>query len=344
MRAIFFATPLLLAIAAPLVSAQATPAAIEAAKRQRAAQQQQQPATAASFAVPDQKKAREAAELAYNTWRVSMIRGNESGWRSSTTASRQAKVRNLIVSQRGSFPSDFFKNQPEPPMLENFRFVGALCGCNGHTLAATYVGKLQLGDGAAHENAFVLELVFENGKWKLDQTRFFDLSQLPEVRKRLHAQDLTLLKEQDGFQPYTAIPRMPAACKAPELIGKVFVDCPGRDIRLTINGISEHEFGDERRADVVSGGLKRGQNTISYTIETDGAKEHPAMAIGIFVMPETDGNRPVCVFDHILDAQDEAKGGSVTFTISNEHIASMNPQFKGEAPQPYHAVPLKVRQ
>ncbi len=330
MRAIFFACSLLFALACPLAQAQ-SPSATPATPAQEDTQ----------FALPDQQKAKETAETVYNTWRVSMLRANEQAWRSSTSSARQVKVQNLIISQKGSFPRDFFSQQPEPPRLENFRYVGAITGCKGHTLATTYVGKLQLGDAREAENAFVLEFVFEGGKWKLDQTRFFNLSQLPEVRKRLHAKDLSLLKEQDGFQPYTSIPRAPALCSAPVLIGKVFVDCPGRNIRMRINGISEHEFGDERRADIISGGLKRGQNTISYTIDTSAGKEHPSMAIGLFVMPETPGNNPVCVFDHILDAQDAAKGGSFTFTIRNEHIASMNPAFTGEAPQPHHAVPLK---
>jgi membrane protein insertase Oxa1/YidC/SpoIIIJ len=69
----------------------------------------------------------------------------------------------------------------------------------------------------------------------------------------------------------------------------------------------------------------------------------PSMAIGIFVAPETPGNMPVCVFDHILDETDKAEGGSFTFSIKNEHIASMNPKFSGEKPAPYHAVPLKEK-
>ena len=169
----------------------------------------------------------------------------------------------------------------------------------------------------------------------------FNLSRLPEVRERLHRGDLSVLEEQDGFHPYAALPEVPAACGRPQLIGKVFVDAPGRAIDMKINGISVHSFDDERRADVISGGLRRGQNTISYTIRTHEKMEHPSMAIGLFVMPETPGNRPVCVFDHILDATDTAKGGEFSFEIRNENIASMNPAYKGKAPQPFHAVPLK---
>ncbi len=343
MRVTFFTCTLLCALGVGDLYAQASPAALEEAARRRAAARPDAPGAAAEFAVPNQNKARETAERVYNTWRLAMIRGSEQAWRSTTTRSRQVKIRNLIVSQRGDFPRDFFNTQAEPPRLENFKFIGALSGCGGRTLAATYVGRLQLGTGEARDNAFVLEFVYEDGKWKLDQTRFFDLSHLPDVRKRLLAADISLLREQDGFQPYTAIPRVPAACQPPVLIGKIFVDCPGRDIDISINGMSEHEFTDERRADVISGGLRRGQNTIRYTIKTQEKLPHPSMGIGIFVMPETKGNHPVCVFDHIIDETGTATGGTITFTISNEHIASMNPNFSGKAPEPYHAVPLKPK-
>ena len=109
---------------------------------------------------PDQDKARELVETVYNTWRLSVQRRDESGWRSCTTSSRQVKVRNLVISERGDFPNDFFRSAQSAPPLENFRYVGALGSAGGRTLAATYVGKLQLGSkAAAHQNAFVIELV-----------------------------------------------------------------------------------------------------------------------------------------------------------------------------------------
>ena len=295
----------------------------------------------ARFVKPDQQVARELLESVYNTWRIGMVRKNEVAWRSATSRSRQQKVHNLIVSQKGDFPADFFRNQPEPPSLTNFKYIGTIAGCGNRTMAATYVGKVQLGDSQANETAFVLLFVLDDGKWKFDQSRMFNLSRLPEVRERLHRGDLSVLEEQDGFHPYAALPEVPAACGRPQLIGKVFVDAPGRAIDMKINGISVHSFDDERRADVISGGLRRGKNTISYTILTHEKMEHPSMAIGLFVMPETPGNRPVCVFDHILDASGAAKGGEFSFDIRNENIASMNPAYKGKAPQPFHAVPLK---
>lgn len=311
-----------------------------------AAQQPAAPSAQATptFNVPDQNQARTIADTIYNTWRVAMMRGNENAWRNTTTQSRQVKVRNLIVSQKGKFPLDVFRDQPAPPALENFVYVGALAGPTNRTLAATYMGKVQLGEkGKAEMNALVLEFVHENGRWRYDQSRFFNLSKLPKVVSRLKKRDLSVLQEQDGFHPYTDLPKAPPTCPYPQLIGKVFVDAQGREIDMRINGISLHDFADERRADVVSGGLKRGLNTISYTIRTTDAKVKPAMAIGLFVMPETPGNKPVCVFDHIIDAGDDARGGTFSFTVTNDMIASMNPKFTGTAPQPFHAVPLKAK-
>lgn len=328
MRAIFLTGCLAGSMLLAPVPAQAAPAAAAPAER---------------FGMPDQQTARRTVERVYSTWRLGMMRQDVNAWSASTTRSRQVKVRNLIVSQKGRFPDDFFHNQPEPPSLNNFEYIGCITG-NGHrTLAATYVGNVQLGDAKAAESAYVLLMVFEDGKWKFDQSRMFNLSRLPQVKKRLREGDLSVLKEQDGFHPYDAAPAVPPVCPAPQLIGKVFVDTPGRNIDMKINGISVHEFDDERRADVISGGLRRGRNTISYTISTHEKLEHPSMAIGLFVMPETPGNRPVCVFDHILDATDTAKGGEFSFFISNDHIASMNPRFRGQAPQPFHAVPLKKK-
>lgn len=307
--------------------------------------QQAAPVSAPSaprFNVPDQKQARTIADTIYNTWRVAMMSGNEASWRNATTRSRQVKVRNLIISQKGKFPQDIFRDQPAPPALENFVYVGALAGPTNRTLAATYLGSLQLGEkGKPAMNAYVLEFVHEEGKWRYDQSRFFNLSRLPQVEKRLRAGDVAVLQEQDGFHPYTEAPAVPPSCPYPQLIGKVFVDAQGRQIEMRINGISLHDFSDERRADVISGGLKRGVNTVSYTIRTSDIGVKAAMAIGLFVMPETPGNKPVCVFDHIIDPGDAANGGTFSFSVTNEMIASMNPKFTGTAPQPFHAAPLK---
>ncbi len=295
--------------------------------------------------VPNQAAAQEIAERIYNTWRLSMIRGNKTAWENVTARSRQVKVRNLIVSQRGNFERDFFRDQIDNlPMLENFKFVGALAAAEGKTLALTYFGRLQLGDkGKPTPCAFVLHLVMEGNSWKFDQSTFFTLQSLPKVAERLGKKDATVLKEQDGFHPYDKVPTVPMLCPPPQLIGNIFVDCPGREVKVKINGVSQHEFYSERRADVISGGLRRGTNTITYRFADVPRDEKTSLAIGLFVIPETEGNSPATVFEYILDAEDVAEDGTFSFVVTNDSIAAMNPAFKGTKPAPFRPKPLKEK-
>ncbi len=299
----------------------------------------------ATLMVPNQEAAQEIGERIYNTWRLSMIRGNKTAWESVTARSRQVKVRNLVVSQRGNFERDFFSEQIDNlPMLENFKYVGALAACQGNTLALTYCGRLQLGDNGKAENcAYVLHFIKEGQNWKYDQSSFFSLQSLPKVAERLMKKDATVLKEQDGFYPYIQIPVVPTLCPPPQLIGQLFVDCPGREVKIKINGVSQHEFYSERRADIISGGLRRGTNTISYQFKDAAQDERTSLAIGVFVSPETKGNTPAVVFEYILDAEDVAKDGAFSFTVSNDTISSMNPAYTGTKPAPFRPVPLKEK-
>ncbi|MCD8070207.1 MAG: hypothetical protein LUE08_02325 [Akkermansiaceae bacterium] len=295
--------------------------------------------------VPDQEKARETVETVYSTWRQSMINHNYQAWKETTSESRQVRVRNLAVSEKREFPRSLFEQQPIPPSLVQLKYVGALGGPSGGTLAATYYGRVDmgLGDGGGR-NALVLLFVHERGKWRYDQQRLFNLSHLPQVKERLARGDFSVLKEQDGFHPYPSSPPVPPLCRAPQLIGKVFVDAPGRRVTMTINGVSRHEFEDCRMAETISGGLLRGRNTITYSIDSlNGKNTGNPLGIGLFVMPETVGNQPAVCFEHVCDEKDAPQGGSFTFTVSEDMIRSMNPRSGVAKPAPFRPVPLKTK-
>ena len=49
---------------------------------------------------PGDAKLRDDLDVAYNTWRLHLLRGNYDGWRATTSAYRQVKVRNLAVSEK----------------------------------------------------------------------------------------------------------------------------------------------------------------------------------------------------------------------------------------------------
>lgn len=305
----------------------------------------QQAAARPSLRVPDREQARNEAETVYSTWRQSMINHNYAAWTESTSESRQVKVRNLAISEKREFPRTLFDQKEAMPPLSKLKYIGALGGPHGDTLAATYYGSVDMGRGIrSADGALVLLFVYERGKWKYDQSRFFDLSHLPQVKARLARGDASVLQEQDGFHPYATPPATPPLCRAPQLIGKVFVDAPDRKITMTVNGTSQHVFENCRMAEVISGGLKRGRNTISYTIEPiKGKTTGVPMAIGLFVMPETVGNTPATCFEHICDEKDTPHGGTYTFTVTEDMIRAMNPKAQVPRPAPFRPVPLKPK-
>lgn len=182
---------------------------------------------------PGDTKLRDDLDVAYNTWRLHLLRGNYDGWRATTSAYRQVKVRNLAVSEKRPFPASLFRQPMAPPALAPLMYVGSVV--NGPTAAATYYGKVDLGLGQepTDSNALVLLFTHENGKWKYDQARFFNLTRLPAVKERLKRGDASVLMEQDGFQPLGKIPAVPPVCPPPKYIAKFWWTVPAAPSRRT---------------------------------------------------------------------------------------------------------------
>lgn len=280
-----------------------------------------------------QLKLKNDLETVYNTWRQSMIRHSFEEWQKTTSAYRQMKVRNLAVSEKRPFPASLFQSQMSPASLMSLKYVGAVV--KGPTATATYFGKIDWNIGGnPTENALVIHFTHERGAWKFDQAHFFNLANLPAVKERLRAGDASILHEQDGFQPSGAIPPIDKACPLPRYIAKVFVDCPGRRVDATVNDISSHTFENISRADVVSGGVRDGLNTISIRVRpVEGSKDKGPMFVGVYIMPETEGNIPGKPFTFTL-AEDKQDGldQSFTFNVTPDVIRLMNPGEQEKQP------------
>ena len=84
---------------------------------------------------PGDSQLRDDLDVAYNTWRLHMLRGNYDGWRATTSAYRQVKVRNLAVSEKRPFPASLFRQPMAPPALSPLMYVGTVVA--GPPAAAT---------------------------------------------------------------------------------------------------------------------------------------------------------------------------------------------------------------
>lgn len=279
--------------------------------------------SASHAATSAQDTLKQDLETVYNTWRQSMLRSNYEGWQANTSTYRKVRVRNLAVSEKKPFPKSLFREDMAPPSIMPLRYIGSVV--KGPTAAATYFGKIDWGiGGEPSENAYVLLFTKERGQWKYDQARFFNLSHLPDVRKRLRNGDATVLNEQDGFQPEGKIPPVPPICPAPQYISKIYVDCPGRSVDVVVNNVSPHHFEDMRYAEIISGGTHAGANTISLQFKDMPDRKKGHLDIRIFIMPETPGNVPGKAFEYILKEGEEPANEMRTFIITQDTIKKMS--------------------
>lgn len=126
--------------------------------------------------------------MAYNTWRLHLLRGNYDGWRATTSAYRQVKVRNLAVSEKRPFPASLFRQPMAPPALAPLMYVGSVV--NGPTAAATYYGKVDLGLGQepTDSNALVLLFTHETANGNMTRRAFSTSPACPPSKNASNAE------------------------------------------------------------------------------------------------------------------------------------------------------------
>ena len=245
-------------------------------------------------------------ESAYREWRDAVVRKDISAWQRSTAPHRRMEVRNRIVSEKRSFPSAVFDLPAPPPAIDNLRFLESRQ--NGPTAKASYFGKIDFGvGGKPTDNLLVLSFVRGGSGWLYDRADYVSLAGLPDVRKDLAAGDLKYLRETPEAQPNGIVPPTPVEAPAAKTIAKVYVFCPGREVRVQVNKISQHRFANAQESEVVIGGAVDGANEVQYTVRRlDGSTGKEALAIRVYLMSEIAGVKPIKVYEYQV-----AEGGAV---------------------------------
>jgi hypothetical protein len=241
---------------------------------------------------------RAALDSSYNAWRDAIVRRDAPAWQRTTAAHRRMEVRNRIVSEKRSFPAAVFDLPAPPPSLASLKFLDARQ--NGPTAKSAYFGPVDFGiGGKPTDNLLVLSFVRGSGGWLYDRADFVNLAALPEVRKELAAGNLKYLKETPEARPSGEIPPVPIEAPPAKTIAKVYVFCPGREVRVQVNKISQHRFANAKEAEVVIGGARDGRNEVQYAIrKLDGATGKEAMTIRVYLMSQIAGVKPVKAFEY----------------------------------------------
>lgn len=201
-------------------------------------------------------------EATYHAWRAAMAKGDLEAWEAVTALSRQMDIRNRIVSQKAPFPQALFAEPGQAPSLKGLASLGVLS--TGQTATSTYFGRADFGesDVPVSNNLIVLEFQREDDGWKFDKLRLVKTGNDGEVLLQIRNRDFSFL-EGEEFQPIPSLPPIPQPVGEPELIGEMWVSSEGYETEIRINGHLCAQLSDSGGKDLVMGGIKRGNNSIT---------------------------------------------------------------------------------
>ncbi len=250
---------------------------------------------------------RASLESTYNIWRNAMIRKDAATWQRVTAEHRAVEVRNRIVSEQRPFPASVFEIPAAPPSLEGLRFLEVVR--NGPTAKMMYFGKINFGvGGAPTDNLLVLSFIQGRQGWAYDRAEFVNLSALPDVRRELAVGDLRYIREVPEARPTGQVPPTPVAVPPAPYIAKVYVFCPGREVRVHVNKLSRHRFANEQEAEVVIGGARDGLNEVQFSVRNlEGSTGREALAIRVYLLSTIQGVKPVKAFEYLVNEGGEVR-------------------------------------
>lgn len=251
----------------------------------------------------------------YLYWRNAMVGKNYAQWRQSTTSHRKIAIQNRILSEKGAFPADIFKIPVPPPTLKGLKLLRARS--KGVTAKLVYFGKVDFGvGGSPSNNILVLNYIHEGRGWKYDNAEFVNLTDLKDVRNQLLAGKLDYV-DGEAFIPDGKKPQPQIVVPKAKYIAKVYTFCPGREVQVSINGVSKHRFQNTQQAEVVIGGGRDGVNSIWFSIkDLPDYKGDDPLTVRVYVFSQIQDVKPVKVFQYQIKKGEKPKfSASEKFTI-----------------------------
>lgn len=283
----------------------------------------------ASVASAKDEALRKDLESTYKTWRHSIQTENDLLWRKVTATHRQIAVKNRILSEKRRYPASIFDLPAIPPSLDGLKHLA--CHRVGPTAKSYYFGKIDFGIGGnPAENLLVLSFVGATNAWKYDQAEVVNLAVLPEIKKQLAAGDISYINATPELLPTGTVPPNPVEVKEAPYIAKVYVYCPGREVRVQVNQISMHDFSNAKDAELIIGGAKDGQNQIQYSVRKLVEEEiAEPMTIRVYLMSTVIGVKPIKIFEYLVPEDGKPVDfGKGTFVVD----AKVRNQLLGRQP------------
>jgi hypothetical protein len=238
----------------------------------------------------------------YEAWRNAMQSKDFAAWKAATAAYRQSEIRNRIISQKLSFPTAMFSVPVTAPQLAQLNLVNIFI--KGPTATAIYFGKLDFGAGpaaaaTAPDSFLVLRYAGEGDAWKFDNMRVIKFGGDSDLLLKMRRGDFSFLQDPE-FQPTGTVPPVAEKVSTPDYLAELWVSAIGYEATVKINDQHESKVVNNTGKDLVIGGIKKGDNSISITVKPD-PKADPATPklLEVAIYSAAESNQPAeRIFHH----------------------------------------------
>jgi hypothetical protein len=206
-----------------------------------------------------------ALQRNYSNWKRAMISKDLTGWNTHTSRYRQTVTRNLIVSQKKDWPRSLFAVPIQPPEVELLRLIEAKA--DGNVGRLVYFGHVdfRVSDEQPPNSIFMLYFLREDGEWKFDRTRYFNLAGNDRVEKMSKNGSFDFLTEPDFAMPAKA-PVTPPLCPSPFYVGHLRIVSMGYETNAKFNNFHDTDVDDTVVNEVLIGGIRKGPNTLKLKV------------------------------------------------------------------------------
>lgn len=271
-------------------------------------------------AVPAQAQRADAGlikhlDAVYQHWRAAMMTKNYAKWKTVTATHRQVSITNRIHSERRNLTATLFSLPAAPPDTRKLKLLDAKV--KGVTANLSFFGPVDFGvAGTPPDNLLTLSFVKEGAGWRYDTADYVNLGALPDVRKQLAAGQLGHLNRPE-FIPKGRVVQPMVALRGPvKYIAKTYVYCPGREVTMSVNGVSRHLYQNTKESEVIIGGARDGRNEVQFVIKSlPGSTGKEPLAIRVYLLSEIQGKKPLKIYQYQVDEKAAVKPFATEFFV-----------------------------
>ena len=255
-------------------------------------------------------------DAVYQHWRDSVIRRDIEKWQVHTASHRRISILNRIHSERRPISFALSSLPASPPDSRPLKLLAVKV--KGITANMIYLGPVDFKvGGTPPNNLLVLSFAKEGNRWKYDSADYMNLASIPEARKQLEAGKLDHL-EGPEFSPKGNIEQPAIVLRgAVKYIAKTYVYCPGREVKVMVNGVSRHLYQNTKASEVVIGGARDGLNEVQFTArKLPGGEGKEPLAVRVYLMSQVAGVKPLKVFEYqVQEGEKVNPAGTENFVV-----------------------------